>query len=181
MKKIFVILLGLFCFCFLTGMASLNNYSPEITAAYEQLKIDLQQKGVELSQITDSAKSMKDMLMQGVKKDDLKKYVLDLYHKKIDEASLKSSLDSTSKLMKDGESFKEAKSYITKVLQDAKAKGLQGEELNDKIRDAFNQKQDELEQLQKEAYDKGRQMKEDAAKNLNDLQNKSVKDLMSGK
>lgn len=181
MKKIIIFAQVILFSCFLTGMASLNNYSPEVNAAYEQLKSELQEKGVDAKEIVDSAKPIKDLLAQGVKKDELKKFVLDLFNKKVDQAAFKSSLDSVSELMKDGEAFKQAKNLISKSLQDAQAQGLKGDELKQKVQDVVNQKTCELEEAKKQVSEKCRKIKEDAVQRLDNLQNKSIKDLLSGK
>lgn len=181
MKRMIILMEMIIFFCFLTGMASINNYSPEVNTAYEQLKSEVQEKGVEAQQITDSAKPIKDLLAQGVKKDDVKKFVLDLYNKKLDQASFKSSLESVSELTNDGEAFKQAKNLISKSLQDAQAQGLQGDELKKKVQSVVNQKKCELEELKKQASEKYRKIEEGAAKKLDDLQNKSLKEFLSGK
>ncbi len=181
MKEVRIFSVILFCCCFLTGMASVKNYSPEVNAAYEQLKTELQKKGLDTQQITDSFKPIKDLLAQGVKKDEVRKFVLDLYNKKLDQVSFKSSLVSVSELMKDGEAFKQARNFVSKSLQDAQAQGLEGNQLKNKVQVAVDQKASELEELKKQANEKSIQMKEEAAKHLDDLQNKSLKDLLSGK
>lgn len=181
MKRIYIFLAVLFCLSFLTGMASVNDCSPEVNAAYEQLKSEVQEEGMEAQQITLSAKPIKDLLAQGVKKGELKKFILDLYNKRLDPASFESSLASLLELVKNGEAFKQARNLISKSLQDAQTQGLKGAELKKKVQDAVNQKVCELQELKMQASEKCRKMKEDAAKRLDNLQNKSLKDLVTGK
>jgi hypothetical protein len=179
MKNVFIFSAILCGYFFITGMAPVDKYTPEVNAAYEQLKSELQQKGVGVQEVTDSAAPIKDLIAQGVKKDELKRYVMDLCNKKLDEASVKTSLSSVSALMKDGEAFRKAKDFVSGSLQQAQAQGLQGDGLKKKLQDAVHQKTAALADMKKQACAKGQQMKEEACKTVNGLQNRSLKDWWS--
>jgi len=180
MRKFFFGLAIISCCCFLTGMASVNNYSPEVNAAYEQLKNDVAKRGVDVKQVTDSAKPIKDLLAQGVRKDDLKKFVLDLYNKKLDEPSFKSSLTSVSELMKDGEAYRKARNLVTSGIDKAKAQGLTGVEFKNKINETIEARKNQLDEIKKQCATKAQQMKEGVNKYIEENKGKSFMDMFKG-
>jgi hypothetical protein len=158
MKKTSVFYTVILSFFFLTGMAPVS-YSPEVNASYEQLKSELQKKGVDVGQINDSAVPLKDLLANGVKKDEVKRLAFDMANKKLDKESFKSSIVSVSDLVKNGEQYKKARNLVTSSIDKARAQGLKGKELSKSVRDAIKERMAQLDVLKKEGLAKMQEVK----------------------
>ena len=173
----------MFCFVFLTGMSGMvpASYSPEVNASYDQLKTELQQKGFDIQKITDAAKPVKDLLAQGVKKEEVKRFVLDLYDKNLDKESFKDSLASVSELVRDGEAYRKARNLVSSTIDKAQKQGLKGKEMAKKVSETIAERKSQLEGLKSEGMARAKRTKEGIALGQQDAQGKSFWDFFKGK
>lgn len=122
----------------------------DTTSTFEQLKNELKERGVDVQDIKNVERPLKEMLNRGATKEDLKKVVSDLSKKGIKGDELKSSVEEMNELVKSGETPKEAGNIVSQAAHQAKAQGLKGKDLAAKVHEAIRQRKAERQQPKKQ-------------------------------
>lgn len=119
----------------------------DANAAFNQLKTDLQGKGLAVSDINAAAQSVKTMLNLGASPGDMKNLLLDFSKKGFKGNDLGKLSGMVSELMKSRMPVKGAEGVVSQAVKRAEASGLKGKELIAKVQSVVNEKKAQLDQL----------------------------------
>ena len=121
--------------------------------AFNDIKENLQKKGVASEDIHNVKKSVEEMLEKGAAKDEIEKPLSELSKNGIKGRDFKKSVDSMNDMVKKGKSPKEAGNIVSEAVHKAQAEGLRGTALADRVHQAIKEKQAEkrgLKELKQE-------------------------------
>lgn len=135
MRK-FLLVVTIICFFAVNFVFAAEN-------SYTQLVSELKKGGITDSEINSMGNSMKNMLTKGANKEDVKTVVIDLVRLGLHGRELKNSVNDMNDLVNAGESPKQAGNIVSKAAHDAKAQGLTGRALAEKVHEAIRQRKQE--------------------------------------
>jgi hypothetical protein len=119
----------------------------DTNAIFQQLKGELLNKGMAVTDIGAVEQPVKSMLSLGASQLDVKNILLDLVVKGFKGTDLGSLVGMVSDLMKSGGSTKLSADVVTQAIQQAGALGLKGKELLAQVGSVVNLKKASLNQL----------------------------------
>ncbi len=133
------IILGFASFLALTPIYAAGNTDK----TFNDIKADLQKKGVAAEDIDGVKKPVGEMLEKGATKDEIEKPLSDLSRNGVKGVDFRKSVDSMNDLVKGGKSSKEAGNVVSQAVHRARAEGLKGTALADKVHEAVKEMQTE--------------------------------------
>ncbi|MDD5477570.1 MAG: hypothetical protein PHG87_05185 [Candidatus Omnitrophica bacterium] len=137
---------------------------------FNDIKGDLQNKGIEAGEIDGVRKPVVEMLEKGAAKDEIENSLLDLSKNGVKGKELRESVNSMDDLVKGGKSPREAGNVVSRAVHQAQAEGLRGTALADKVHEAIKKMQTEkresieTKEERKETENVGTKMEEGSRK-----------------
>lgn len=147
MKKLIIIRIALCFTCFLAAPSIFA--SEEGNKAFDEIKSELERKGMSSSDIVSIEKPVKDMLEKQGHKEEIKKTLIDLKEKGMSGTNLKGSVNAMSELVNKGESIRETCKLVSSAAHQAKLQGLKGKDLAAKVHEAIAQRKTKMAEWKK--------------------------------
>ncbi len=140
-RLLFIYIVSIFLVFFaLDFVLAYQDYNVEVAG---ELTSDLKIKGISEADIKGMEGSLKNMLKLGVTKEDINMIISDLSNSGMQGKYIRSSLELVNDLIVRGENPKGAINIVSKVLSDAKAKGLKGKGFSKKVIGLLKQRRQE--------------------------------------
>ena len=122
----------------------------DVAPAFVKLKNTLRQKGISEKDINSIQNPINNMLKQGATREDIEKVIGDLSEKGMKGQYLKNSINSMDELINNGENPKDAGNIVSRAAHEARAQGLKGRDLANKVHEAIQQRKQERNRLKQQ-------------------------------